>query len=358
MMTAKTIRLLAGSMFAFLMLGADARGDQIVVRGENFRDADVVSLTNGLLQFRGSDGTVRSAHLGDIDLLIATGGSLFDDFNQAERFLDAGDPKKAAIRYKRALRMSTDYWSDLIAARLVVAYDRTMETDKSVQQLIRVTRGKWAGPAAGARLIPQNLPDRRTGTLARAVRELDGALAAHPQLGQSVVFEATRYELLRRMKDELAVSAAVRLSATRIPAEVRTEQVYNILVSAMLVATSGGDSMRFVADLDRAIVECPAKHLPDFLLMKGEVLFRSAGDRDDLIRASWPFLRVGIQMADDPRGARGLLGAAKVLVKLEDGAGARRLLGECIAFANADGSVVAEAQQVLEGLAANENSND
>jgi len=353
-----TIPVRLALMLACMVTGASARGDQIVVSCENFKRAEVVSLTNGLLQFRGSDGAVRSAHLVDIDLLIVNRGGLFDDFNEAERFLDAGDARKAVIRYKRALRMSSDFWSDLISARLVIAYDRRMEIDKAVQQLIRVTRGKWAGPVAGARLIPTHLPKKRNAALARAVRELTGALASHPQRGQEIVFAFTRYELLRRMGDKLSPSAAARVVRKRIPKGVRTDRVYDVLVSAMRSASAGDDSSRMIGDIDRAIEECPAKHLPDFLLIKGEVLLRSADTRDDIIRASWPFLRVAIHMADDPRAARGLLGAAKALERLADSAGARKLLDECIALPNANTDVLAEARRMRDGLSGREQSND
>jgi len=346
------------AMLTCLSLGVAARGDQIIVEGENFTNAEVLNLSKGLLQFRGNDGTVRSVHLGSIDLLITNRGGLFDDFNEAERFLDAGEPKKAALRYKRALQLSGGYWSDLIAARLVIAHDRAMEVNKAVRYLIRVTRGKWAGPVAGAQLIPMNLGNKRTGSLARAVRELDGALATHPQQAQAMIFEVTRYELLRRMHDALAPAAAMRLAAKQIPVAIRTDRVYDILVSAMRTAVAGNVSPEVMAGIDRAIGECPPKHLPDFLLLKGQALLRGAVDREDLMRASWPFLRVAIHMHNDPRAAQGLLGAAKVLERLEDTPGTRRLLNECITSANAKAAVVDEARRMLDEFGAGEKSND
>lgn len=354
----RTVSQRRTAVLACLFLVVAARGDQIIVGGKNFTNAEVVNLANGLLQFRGTDGAVRSVHLADIDLLIANRGGFFDDFNEAERFLDAGEPKKAVIRYKRALRLSTGYWSDLIAARLIIAHDRAMEVDKAVQYLIRVTRGKWAGPVAGALLIPSNLPGKRTGSLARAVRELDGALAAHPQQAQAMIFEITRYELLRLMHDDLAPVAALHVAASRIPEEIRTERVYDILVSAMRTAVADEVAPGVAAGVDRAIEECPETHLPDFLLFKGQALLRDAVDRNDLMRASWPFLRVAIHMQGDARAARGLLGAATVLEKLEDIAGMRKLLIECIAAANAEDTVVDEAQRMLDKLDAAEESND
>jgi hypothetical protein len=70
--------------------------------------------------------------------------------------------------------------------------------------------------------------------------------------------------------------------------------------------------------------------LPDFLLLKGDVLLARASSRDELIRASWPFLRVVAHMPDDPRAGEALIGAALVLERLASYDKAAALLTECL----------------------------
>jgi len=336
----------------------ESRADQVIVRGENFTNAKVINLSNGLLRFRGHDGLFRSEYLDDVDLLIVEGGGFFDDLNEAERFLSAGQPAKAAIRYRRALQLSTGFWSDLISVRLLVAHDRAKEVDKAVQSLIRVTRSKWAGPVSGARLIPVHLPEKRNGASARAVRELDRALAARQPEAHAVIFETARYKLLHQMRDQLAPGAAARVVAHEIPEEVRSDRVYDVLASAMRTTLlAGAVSEDMLAGVDRAIAHCPQRQLADFLLLKGQMLSRKAVTREDLMRASWPFLRVAIQMENDPRAGRGLLGAVRILERLEDSTGARTLLNECIASKHVEAATRDQAKAMLDALDVAEKSN-
>jgi hypothetical protein len=83
--------------------------------------------------------------------------------------------------------------------------------------------------------------------------------------------------------------------------------------------------------IDRAVQDCPDLSLPDFLLLKGELLLRAASTRDDLIRASWPFLRVAAHVPSDPRAADGLVGGASALERMGRPERAIVLLEECLA---------------------------
>ena len=88
--------------------------------------------------------------------------------------------------------------------------------------------------------------------------------------------------------------------------------------------------------------------LPDFLLLKGETLLRTASTRDDLIRAAWPFLRAAIHFRDSPQAPEGLYGAALVLERVGRTDKAVDLLAECLAHKRISEQVrtMAEAARV------------
>jgi tetratricopeptide (TPR) repeat protein len=307
-----------------------ARADQLVVKGENHLGAKVLNLEEGQLSVRLGDGRVQGFRIDEIDLLIVDRGGVFEDFNQADRFLSAGEAEKAAVRFERALRLCSDFWPDVCAARLVKAYDRTGQLDKATLNFIRLARGRFAGPAAAARLIPQNVPARRDAKFTRAVDQLDSALAEEPGESRRVLFEALRYEILRRTGDDRTGRSAEALAVAPVPADVRSEAVYALVQLALREAFTSAPTADRWAALDRAIADCPKGSLPGFFLLKGDVMLSTASSRDDLIRASWPFLRIAAHAPDDPRAADGLLGGATVLERIGRADQAIGLLEECL----------------------------
>ena len=104
------------------------------------------------------------------------------------------------------------------------------------------------------------------------------------------------------------------------------------------------------ASLERAIRDCPPELLPDFLLLKGHVLSQSAATRQDLIRATWPFLRIVAHMPDDPRAAEGLLETAVLLGRIGNRDKAAALLAECLAHAGARAETRRRAEEVIKEL--------
>ena len=326
------------------------RADQIVVGKQNYRGARIRTLEDGQLRFRSAEGMSVAVHIGDIDLIIVDRTGVFDDFNEAERFLASGEPAKAAARYERALKLSTDFWSELIAARLIIAYDRADQIDKATGYFVRLARGKRSGARAAARLIPQRIPQRRTAKFGRAIRELDLALAAAPEPLQHLLFALVRFKILKANGDRRATSAAMRAIALPIAASIRSEQVYTILTSAFREVLGGATTVTVRAALDRAIRDCPESVLADFLLIKGESLLRSAKTREEVIRAAWPFMRVVIHMGDDTRAADALFGAATALEQLGNRDRARVMLSECLAHVGASEKVKSQAQAMLARL--------
>ncbi len=329
-----------------------ARADQIVVNRVSHTGAKIVGFGQGRLRFRADDGTLHAAWIDEVDLLIVDRGGAFADLNEAERYLAAGEQDKAVVRYRRALAITADFWADLATARLLVALDAAGRIDQTVMQFIRLLGRDGIGPVAAARLIPQHMPSRQDGKAARALGQLDAALRKKSGDAPRALLSLIRFELLRRSGDRRAERAASKVAAMRLPPSIRTERVYAIVLGAMDTALSGPARPAVMDGLDRAILHSPDVHVADFLLLKGRVLLRTAASREDVIRASWPFLRVVAHMPDDPRAADGLYGAAIALDRMGKPDQARRLLQECLVHEEAQEQVRERAEGLLARLQA------
>ncbi len=334
----------------FAVLALPVPADQVMVKGTNFAGAKILGFEQGRLQFRAADGRLQTQWVNEIDLMAVDRGGVFDDFNLAERFLQAGEFDKAAVRYERAFRLSDEFWPDLAAARLVMAYDRIGQLDKATMSFIRVVRGRFAGPATAARLVPQTTPTRRDAKFTRAIEQLDAALGQDPGESLRVLFEVLRYGYLRRAEDERALSAAATVAVVTVPEAVRSERVYALLLAALGDSLQSGVTAERLGYLDRAIRDCPDSSLPSFLLLKGDTLLRTSAAREDVIRASWSFLRVVVHMSDDPRAADGLLGAALAVERLGRGDQAVAFVEECLAHKRISDETRGRAQAMLARL--------
>jgi len=331
-------------------LASPVLADQVVAKGTSYAGAKVLGFEQGQLQFRAADGRLQTQWVNDIDLLVVDRGGVFDDFNLAERFYQSGEFDKAAVRYERALRLSDEFWPDLAAVRLVMAYDRIGQLDKATMNFIRVVRGRFAGPATAALLVPQTTPAKRDAKFTRAIEQLDAALAQNPGDTMRVLFEVLRYEIYRRAEDERAARAAATVAELAIPEAVRSDRVYACVLAAMQETLKGGVGPERLANLDRALRDCPDSSLPGFLLLKGETLLQTAAAREDIIRASWPFLRVIVHMPDDPRAAEALLGAASAVERLGRIDQAVAFTEECVAHKRLSDVTRGKAQAMLTRL--------
>jgi len=341
-------RALACCLFA--ILASPVRSDQVVTARSNHVGAKVFGFDQGRLQFRIADGRMLTQWVDEIDLVAVDRGGVFDDFNLAERFLQAGEFDKAAVRYERSMRLTDEFWPELAAARLVMAYDRIGRLDKATMNFIGVVRGRFTGPPTAARLILQAIPAKRDSKYARAIEQLDAVLDQNPDDAARVLFEVMRYEILQGNGDERAARAAPTVAALTIPESVRSERVYAGVLSALQETLQAGPNSARLADLDRAIRDCPDASLPSFLLLKGEFLLRTALVREDIIRASWPFLRVVVHAPDDPRAADGLLGSASALERLGRSDQAVALVEECLAHKRVDDRTRERARTMLARL--------
>ena len=323
--------LAVASVCASLLSTAASRADQIVIGETNYPGAKIRTLKDGQVQFVTADGELESVWISDIDLMIVDRGSAFADFNQAEQYLADGEPEKAIVRYRRTLHLSEGFWSDLITLRLLMACDRASRIDQATLHFVQVVRGKWSGPPAAARLIPQTIPSKRTPKTVRAVEHLDAAIAQAPREDERLVLELLRFRILHQTGDHRGGKAAEELAGLTIPKSHCCQRVFAVQLAALEEALSARVEPKALAALDRAIRDCPRSMLPSFLVLKGHTLLRKATTREDVIRASWAFMRVVIHMPDDPRAAEALFGAATSVERIGRRGRAVELLTECLA---------------------------
>jgi hypothetical protein len=327
-----TIRAARVVAVAAVLCGASAlRADQIVVDGRSFPGATIETLEDGHLQFRTIAGKPRTVWLSDVETIIVDQRGLFVDFNQAERYLANGDAARAVVSYRRALRRSDGFWSDLIVARLLAACGHSGQIELACQNFVATVRGKTTGPGLAARLLPRTIPSARSDAIAQGLEHLETAVAAADSLQSRTALDLLRYEILRTTGDDRATRMALRIATMPIPEALRCERSYDVVAAALRQAAEDGVDGEWLGGLDRAIRDCPFASLPDLLLLKGRILLQQADTRQDMIRAGWPFMRVAIHMPDDPRAAEGLLGAAEVVERIGRTDQAVELLEECLA---------------------------
>jgi hypothetical protein len=284
------------------------RADQLTVNGHHQSGARVVGLNNGRVEFRTAGGEMRQADLAHLDVVLVERGDAFADFNQAERYASEGEWGNALLRYKRASRLCEGFWSDIIAARMLRAADRAKRVDEAVSAYLRVIRIEPGGALAALSLFPAQLPTVRDAAASRALQQLDDAAAAQPGPEQRLAIDLLGFEILRSLRDPMAMPVAVRLTEGEVPRPLRVDRVYASISAGLEMRLADAVTRESLAALDRAMLDCPGGALPDFLLMKGRAQLRMAKSREEFIRASWPFLRVVAHMPDDARAAEGLLG--------------------------------------------------
>jgi tetratricopeptide (TPR) repeat protein len=333
-----------------LILVSFAPADQLIVAGRNHPGAKIISFDQAKVQFRAADGSQQSAWIDEIDFLNVDRGGAWLDLNEAERYLGKGDLDNALIRYRRAARGLGDFWSDLADARWLRACNRADLIDQAATAYLRVLRAKSGGPAVAARLIPRNLPTRSDAKVTAALETLEAAVSKEKDDERLPALELFRFELLRQVSLPQAPKAVRSLAVRGIPPLMRCERAFSIQLAALEQALSDeadGDEWRA---LDAVIRDCPLPSLPRALVLKGEVLLRSAGTREELIRASWPFLRVAIHVPDSPLAPDGLYAAASVMERIGRADRAAALLKECLAHPQLSDATRGRAEAMLTGL--------
>ena len=321
------IAILVAGLFACLCPSTFA--DQVIVNGLTHTNTKIVGLEQGKLQVRLADGRILSPWIDEVQLIVVDRGGVFDDFNQAEQFLHSGDPLKAIARYERTLRLTQEFWPDLIACRLIAAHDRASQIDRSAQYLARIINSEFTGLAPAARLYPKNIPEKRDGRVARAIDTLAEEARKLGEDDGRILLDVLRYEILAKTDPNAARPLARGLAETTVPAPARTEHIYGVLLRAMQDVFTTTPTALTVSTIDRAIRDCPEASLPGFLVLKGQLLLQSAQSREQIIHAAWSFMRVPIHMPNDDLAPKALLEAARALHKLEKPDQVKTLLAEC-----------------------------
>lgn len=330
-----------------LAAGWRAHGDQLVVRKVSYPGVKIVAFSEGKLHYRGPGGDLRRAALGDVDLIVAERGESFTDFNQAERHFAEGEWENAIVRYRRTLRLSTDFWPDLITARLLIACRRAGRQDEAVSYFVRLLRADGQAPEVAAELFPFTSGKLRTEPFTRALEQLESAAAEVSDEAVLSLLALARYDLLRAQGEPRAGAAARVVAALDLPPSLRLEGLYVLVFQALADMLSAGSDATALGHLDRAIRDCPRSALPDFLLLKGRTLMKAAQSSEDVMRASWPFLRIVAHLPSDPRAAEALHETALAMDRLNRRDRALELVRECLAHPRVSAAVRAAAEESL-----------
>ncbi len=338
------------SVMLLSMPGA-VRADQLTVGGQSYAPVRVLQMREGFVTFRPLGGNDRTVWVGDIEFIAVDSVRQLADLNEAERYLADGDVERALVRYGRAQRLAEGFWGDLVQVRLLRAYDRAGPADQAALCFIKVMRGEFAGVSVAAGLFPRNLPVGKDATGAKALEHLRSAGAGANE-SQRLLLELLRYQILRAGGDDKAAALAREVAERRVPEPIRRAKVYEVQLTAVEQMLAGDFTPGQLAALDQVIADCPEEVLPSALLLKGETRLRRASTREELIRASWPFLRVAIHMPGDPRAADGLYGAARVLERMGRPRQAVQLLQECLAHPQVSATTRARAEADLVRLQA------
>jgi hypothetical protein len=340
-----TAIFLAAAMACF---AADLRADQAIVNGVTHNNAKIIGLEQGKLQVRLADGRTISPWIDEVQLLVVDRGGVFDDFNQAEQFLHSGDPLKAIARYERTLRLTQEFWPELIFCRLLAAHDRASQIDRSAQYLARIVNGEFTGPAPAARLYPKYIPDKRDGRVARAVDTLAEEARKLGQDEHRVLLDVLRYDILEKTDPNAARPLARGIAELPVPAPARTERVYAVILRAMQDVFAATPAALNMSTLDRAIRDCPENSLPGFLLLKGDILLQSAQSPEQIMHAAWAFLRVPIHTPDNELAPKALLEASRAMQALKRPDQAKTLLAECLNHPKITDEVRQQAMRPME----------
>jgi tetratricopeptide (TPR) repeat protein len=337
-------------VLAGLALAGTLRADQIVVKGVNHPSARIVGLEGGQIRFRGEGGTMRSAWLNEVDLVQVDRGGAFVDLNQAEEFMAGGEPERAIARYRRVQKLADDFWSDLVAARLVRACNAAAQLDDATVQWIRLLRAKGTGPAAASRLLPDAIPAQRDGKVTRAIEQVESALALNPPDAERMVLELYRFELLRRIGDEQAGPAAERVASLAIPPAARSDRLYAVQLAALAELLRRGNTTAALKAVDLAMTDAPESVLPALLMLKGEALLAAGQQPEEQMRAAWAFMRVVIHFPEDRLVPHALQGAAAAAERYGRVDQAVALLEQCLSLRQTTESTRQSAEAELRRL--------
>ena len=313
------------------LLPATARADRIIVNGKEYVGAEIIDMQRGRIRFRLANGRLDDAWADEVDRIHVEHGGAFMDFNQAENLVAQGKLAAAIPRFARSMRLVEDFWPDLISIRLVKACDANGDFDDAVEHYVRVLLSAHGGPRAAARIIPQSVPAKRNARVTRALARINSKLrrGSNATDAQKALLRLLRYNIFRQTGDDETTAAAAEVASATIPAAARSSQAYAIVYQACETLLEADPPTAGLTGLDIAIQDCPLESLASFLLLKGKVLLRTATARNEIIRATWPLLRVVVHLESDPLAPEALYESAVALQRLGRKEQAADLLREC-----------------------------
>lgn len=327
-----------------------ALADHVRVGGTDFANARIQSFDQGHLTFRAADGTTRRVWIGDVNFINVDSVRRFADFNEAEQFLAQQEPEKSIVRYERTIRTCEGFWVDLTRTRLLMACDRAGRIDEAAVNLVRVLQGRWAGPAVAAACVPENIPDHKNDAVLRALDRLQVANRATDAQDHTAVLTLAEFAIRQATGDSQVDELSRTLAHMPMPEAVRCTRAYGLQREALARVPASEFGIATFRTLDDAIAHCPDELLPEFLLLKGDVLLARARTSEELIRAAWPYMRVVIHKPSTPAADRALVGAAAALERLDRPDKARQLLEECLSRTGVPVAVRNEAATALKRL--------
>ena len=316
-----------------------AEADQVVERGNNYPGATVRGLRDGRLVYRRATGKEHSPWLTSVERLDFDRGGPFMDLSEAEGFRVNGEVERALSGYRRARRLASDFWIELIDVRVAMTLQESGRIGDFAKAFILVVGGRETGPAVAARLFPENLPGSLTKELNQAVLDLTSAASAERQPPRAFMYRLMAYYLLSHVKDERAAAMASTVCSFVPAASVRTEAVYGAIADALRRWLLQEDSAAGRHALNQAIADCPDALLPSLLMLKGDVLVSAARAssgggsltpevRKSMQEAALSYMRIPIHMPGSKLCGRALFQAAEIMEQLDRKTKAVALLEE------------------------------
>ncbi|MGB0715166.1 MAG: hypothetical protein ACPGXK_04765 [Phycisphaerae bacterium] len=356
--------MMLGMAAVALFQASTLQADQVVERGNNYPGVTIRGLRDGRLIYRRATGQEHAPWLTSVDQLVFDRSGPFVDLSEAELRRVDGELDRALQSYRRARRLAVDFWPELIDVRVAMALRDSGRIGDFVKAYVNVVGGRETGPAAAARLFPESIPAEMNRDLNEAILALNKAAASERQPARKFMYELLSFHLLSEVGDKRAVSMAPVLSSYAPGSNLRTESVYRIVASALRLWLTSGDMPAGRQALNNALADCPDNLLPEFLMLKGDVLLAAAdakpsgskksrqnqeNDRkESLQRAAMAFMRIPIHMPSSPLAGRALLRSAIIMERLERPTKALLLLEEGLSSNRLDASL----REEMEGMKA------
>jgi len=318
-----------GLILAFLVI-SPVHADRIDLPDATLQGIHIVDLDGARIAYRTPAGELRFAPIAQAELIQFDNLPELSEFNEAERLIRRGNFDKAVPRYERAARVAQPRWLPLIRARIIQACDRLGDVDKLVIHFIALLDDEAAGAPLAAELLPaldnvDPLPKSR-----RAIERLEARMEHAASQSARVLLELLRFIIVHQPNHSEAPALAELVIRQPIPLMVATRPAYRARAAAIQRWADGGHPEAALRELDADLRSAPEPVLPELLLAKARVSLAIAGDRESLIRAAWPAMRIVIHRPDDTLAPQALLLAADVHQRIGQAPTAIQLLDECL----------------------------